>query len=72
MGAELQFTIGVIGLGILSTVMLSIAVFTFQPPEVASVCAACRHRDVAALDVAMTRLRDVGAVVTLVDGGAVR
>ena len=29
MGAELQFTIGVIGLGILSTVMLSIAVFTF-------------------------------------------
>jgi hypothetical protein len=29
MGAELLFTIGVIGLGILSTVMVSIAVFTF-------------------------------------------
>ena len=30
--------------------------------------AACRYRDAGALDVAMTALRDVGAVVTLVDG----
>ena len=30
MGAELPFAIGVISLGILSTVMLSIAVFTFS------------------------------------------